>query len=32
LLYENTIAGKKKVEQGLRKHLEAILTPTGVQG
>jgi len=25
LFYENTIAGKKQVEEGLRKHLTAIL-------
>jgi len=25
LFYENTIAGKKRIEEGLRRHLEAIL-------
>ena len=27
LFYEDTIGGKKKLEDGLRKHLDAILTP-----
>ncbi|MCW3073929.1 MAG: hypothetical protein JWP69_998 [Flaviaesturariibacter sp.] len=30
LFYENTIAGKKKIEEGLRKHITAALSETGL--
>ncbi len=29
LLYENSIEGKRRIEEGLRKHLNAILSPLG---
>jgi hypothetical protein len=31
LFYENTIDGKKHIENGLRKHIKAILDPSGVR-
>jgi hypothetical protein len=30
LFYENTIPGKKKIEEGLRKHIEAVLSEKGL--
>jgi hypothetical protein len=32
LFYENSIDGKRKVEEGLRRHIKAILDPSGVRG
>jgi hypothetical protein len=32
LFYEDSIGGKGKLEEGLRRHLEAILSPDGVSG
>jgi len=31
LFYENSIDGKRRVEEGLRKHIKAILDPSGVR-